>query len=107
MRRFAFALLPLVASCALFHPETADWQRSDTTPDQMSVDLDACTKAANARYKQDQNIRQDMTTDQTGMGQDPLVSNLGSYQEQHDYQHMIDTCMLGAGYAHAPLQGFN
>jgi hypothetical protein len=107
MRRVAFALLPLVAACALFHPETADWQRPETTPDQMSVDLDACTKTADARFKQDQNIRQDMTTDQTGMGQDPLVSNLGSYQEQRDYQHMIDTCMLGAGYSHPPQQGFN
>jgi len=107
MRRAAFALLPLVAACALFHPETADWQRADTTPDQMSADLDLCTRAANARYKQDQNIQQDMTTDQTNMGQDPLVANLGSYQEQHDYQQMIDTCMQAAGYSHDLKQGSN
>ena len=108
MRRIAFALLPFVAACALFHPETADWQRADTTPDQMSVDLDVCTKAANARYDQDMKIQQDMTMDQTYMGQDPLVNNLGNYQQQHDYQHMIDTCMEAAGYARgAPPQGSN
>ena len=107
MRRVALALLPFVASCALFHPETADWQRPETTPDQMSVDLGACTKAADARYQQDQKIQQDMTSDQTGMSQDPLVANLGSYQQQRGYQHMIDSCMRAAGYAHGPQQGTN
>jgi hypothetical protein len=107
MRRVAFALLPLVSSCALFHPESADWQRAGTTPDQMSVDLGACTRTADAHFKQEQNIQQDMTTDQTDMGQDQLVSNLGSYQQQRDYQKMIDDCMLAAGYSHDLQQGSN
>ena len=98
MRRFAVALLAALAGCSLFNPGGADWQRPDTSSDQMSADLAACRKDADERYRQDQNIQQDIQSGPVGTGQDPLASSLGGYQEQRDYQHMVDNCMREQGY---------
>ena len=107
MRRLSLALLAVLSGCALLNPESADWQRQDTTPDQMSSDLAACRQAAEERYRQDQNTQQDIQSGPVGMGQDPLVTNLGGYQEQRDYQHMINDCMRAQGYGvgNAPGSG--
>src|SRR5512146_358253 len=107
MRRLSLVLLAVLSGCALLNPESADWQRPDTTSDQMSSDLAACRQAADERYRQDQNIQQDIQSGPTAIGQDPLVSNLGGYQENRDYQHMIDVCMREQGYGvgNAPGNG--
>ena len=96
MRRIVLLIVLLVAGCAFGRPETTDWERADTTPEEAGSDLQACRHAARARVDQDLQIDQDMGADPTGQGS--LANNLTQYDADKRISAMTRDCMVALDY---------